>query len=145
MKTRFAFLPALLIAAHAMAFERGSLAIESAGKRHEFHIEIATAPQDQAQGLMFRTELAPNAGMLFLYPEPRQITMWMKNTILPLDMLFIEKDGRISRIAERTVPQSLAVVSGGENDVAVLELNGGTASRLGLKPGDKVIYPGLGS
>ena len=94
---------------------------------------------------MFRRELAPDAGMLFDFKEVEPVAMWMKDTYLPLDMLFIARDGRIVHIAERTVPFSLATISSGEPVLAVLELNSGTASRLKIKPGDRVIHPIFGN
>jgi len=125
-----------------VSFERGELEIEASdGSRHAFQIELATTPAQKSQGLMFRASLAPDAGMLFVYPSERTISMWMRNTLIPLDMLFIGTDGRIVKVAERTVPLSLATVSSDGPAKAVLEVNGGTAARLGLKPGDRVLHP----
>lgn len=117
------------------------LTIETAGGRHVFQVELAVSREQQEQGLMFRRSLAADAGMLFLYPSPRIIAMWMKNTVLPLDMIFIRPDGTILRIAERTVPQSLSIIDSEDQALAVLEVNGGTASRLGIKPGDRIRHP----
>ncbi len=126
-------------------FERSELAIETAeGARHTFQVELATDFQQRAQGLMFRRALAPDAGMLFVYPRPRVISMWMKNTLIPLDMLFIAPDGRIVAVIERTVPFSLKSLSSGAPAIGVLEVNGGTAARLGLRPGDRVLHPAFG-
>ena len=111
------------------------------GSEHRFAVELAGTPEERAQGLMFRKSLAPDAGMLFDFKEPGPVAMWMKDTLIPLDMLFISRDGRIARIVERTVPLSLAPIPSGEAVLAVLELNGGTAARLGLKAGDRVIHP----
>lgn len=108
------------------------LTITSAGKTHVFNVEIARTAEEQAQGLMFRTSLPENGGMLFPFPKPRIGSFWMKNTLIPLDMIFVRADGSIDRIAENTIPESLEpVVSGGEVS-AVLELAGGTAARLGI-------------
>ena len=126
------------------AFEKGELAIESGGKVHPFKVEVATNSRQHAQGLMFRRSMAPDAGMLFVYPREERIAMWMKNTLIPLDMIFIARGGRIAKIAERTVPMSEETIPSGDPVVAVLELNAGTASRLGLKPGDRVKSPALG-
>lgn len=129
-------------AARALTFEKGELEIETAdGTRHGFTIELATTPGQWSQGLMFRQSLPADAGMLFLYERDKPISMWMKNTFIPLDMLFIDKNGVIIDIAERTVPQSTAIISPGVPARAVLEVNGGTAARLGLRRGDRVIYP----
>lgn len=125
-------------------FDRGSLTIKSGDKLHKFSIEIALTPRQQAQGLMFRRHLDGDAGMLFVYSRPAPISMWMKNTHIPLDMLFIGSDGKIAKIAERTVPMSETVIAPDGPVRGVLELNAGTASRLGLKPGDQVMSPALG-
>ncbi|MCH8038502.1 MAG: DUF192 domain-containing protein [Proteobacteria bacterium] len=122
-------------------FERDVLAIETAdGSRHRFEVELALDGERRAQGLMYRRSLADDAGMLFLYDRERPVAMWMRNTFIPLDMLFIAGDGRIVRIAERTVPQSLETISSGRPVIGVLEVNGGTAARLGIQPGDRVLY-----
>jgi len=90
---------------------------------------------------MFRTEMAADAGMLFVYSRPQVITMWMRNTELPLDMLFIGPDGHIAHIAERAVPRSDKTISSRARVTGVLELNGGTARRLGIAVGDRVRHP----
>src|SRR3546814_14529348 len=79
--------------------------------------------------------------MLFVYSQPRRVSMWMKNTLIPLDMLFIAPDGRIESIVKRAVPHSLATISSRGKVRAVLELNGGTVDRLGIRPGDRVVHP----
>jgi len=123
------------------SFERDELVIETAGgARHAFRIELALSPKQQQQGLMFRRELAADAGMLFIYRPRQVISMWMRNTLVPLDMLFIAEDGVVVKIVERTVPLSLATISSDRSVRAVLELNGGTAARLDLAPGDRVLY-----
>ena len=94
---------------------------------------------------MFRTNLAPDAGMLFDYKQPIVATMWMRNTLIPLDMLFVDAQGRIVNIHERAVPQSLDVIAAAAPVRAVIELNGGTAARLEIRPGDRVIYPIFGN
>jgi uncharacterized membrane protein (UPF0127 family) len=127
-----------------VAFGRGELDIETARGRHHFVIELATTADQQIQGLMFRRALAPDAGMLFLYEDDHEIQMWMKNTLIPLDMIFIRADGTILSIAERTVPGSLATIPSQGPARAVLEVNGGTAARLGIRPGDRVLYPAFG-
>ena len=94
---------------------------------------------------MFVKELGDLQGMLFVYQRSHNISMWMKNTVLPLDMLFIRPDGRIARIEKETVPFSLDSISSGEPVVAVLELNGGVAGKYGIQPGDKVISKYFGN
>lgn len=109
------------------------------GQRHAFTVEMALTPEQQTVGLMFRPEVRPDEGMLFDWGQPRESAMWMRNTIAPLDMLFIAADGRIHRIAERTVPRSLATIESRGPVRAVLELAAGTAERLNLRPGDRVL------
>lgn len=135
---------ALMLAFSAGAWAAGApaepLKVETAGGVRDFTVEIAQTPEDQATGLMYRREMAPNAGMLFIYPAVSRVTMWMKNTLLPLDMLFIDQDGRIKHIVERTVPHSTELIGSNGPVRAVLELNAGTASRLGIKVGDRVVH-----
>lgn len=119
-------------------FERSKLSILSKSKSHEFLVEIARTERQQRQGLMFRRRLASNGGMLFIFPSVKVLNMWMKNTYLPLDMLFIDASGRIVNIVERTVPGSLEAISSVERAMAVLEVNGGTSSRLKIQKGDRV-------
>ena len=114
------------------------LTIRSGGRLHHFTVEVARTPEQQAQGLMHRQSLAPDRGMIFLYDPPQQTAFWMKNTLIPLDMIFIRADGTIARIAENTVPLSLDPVPSLEPVAAVLELAGGRSAELGLKPGDRV-------
>jgi uncharacterized membrane protein (UPF0127 family) len=108
------------------------------GKRHEFQVEMAIDPQQQMVGLMFRPSVAANEGMLFDWGQPRESSMWMRNTITSLDMLFITQSGVVLRIAERTVPRSLAPISSNGPVRATLELAAGTAERLNIRVGDKV-------
>ncbi len=123
------------------SFGRGELEIQTAAGKHHFNIEVAVSQDQWSYGLMFRRTLAPDAGMLFVYEDDHEIQMWMKNTLIPLDMIFIRADGTILRIAERTVPQDLTTIPSQGPARGVLEVNGGTASRLGIKPGDRVLYP----
>ena len=122
-------------------FPTSELTILSASGPHRFKVELAETPAQMTQGLMFRTSLAPDAGMLFDYKEPTAATMWMRNTLIPLDMLFIDAQGRIVNIHQRAVPESLDLIAAGAPVRAVIELNGGTASRLGIQPGDQVMHP----
>lgn len=101
-------------------------------------IEVAESEEEKALGLMFRTSLADDRGMLFPYGKPREITMWMHNTYIPLDMVFIRADGVVHRIEERAEPLNERIISSDGDVSAVLELAGGNARRLGLKPGDRV-------
>lgn len=108
------------------------------GVRHDFQVEMAITPAQQTVGLMFRPTVPEDGGMLFDWGAPQQSNMWMRNTLAPLDMVFINQDGTIRRVAEDTVPQSLAIVDSRGPVRATLELAAGTAKRLGIVAGDKV-------
>ncbi|GGC34496.1 hypothetical protein GCM10011371_22290 [Novosphingobium marinum] len=110
------------------------------GKLHRFDVEVARSDFEQAKGLMFRTELAPGEGMLFPYDPPEVASFWMKNTVIPLDIIFIDPKGRIINIAAQTVPYSTDSVVAEGKAGAVLELAGGRAAELGIAPGDKVSW-----
>ena len=121
-------------------FPRTALEIRSGPKRHKFEVWIADTPRQQMQGLMFVNSLPAQRGMLFVQREPRNVSMWMKNTYIPLDMLFIGADQRVVKIAANTQPHSLETVSAGEAVIAVLELKGGEAARRGIQVGDLVSW-----
>jgi uncharacterized membrane protein (UPF0127 family) len=110
------------------------------GRRLPFTVEMASAPEQQMIGLMFRPEVKPDEGMLFDWGTPRESSMWMRNTITSLDMVFIAADGRIHRVAERTVPLSLATVSSNGPVRATLELRAGITEELGISAGDRVLH-----
>ncbi len=116
------------------------LCIKSGSKTHSYSAELAVTSQEQAQGLMFRKSLADNTGMIFPFPDPKPASFWMKNTVIPLDIIFIRADGSIESVAENTTPYSEAPVTSGEPVKAVLELRGGLTKELGIKPGDKVSW-----
>jgi uncharacterized protein len=152
MKLLRTFLPALLIAFVALSaraqlqhFDTAALTIDTGQGVHRISIELAMTPQQQEQGLMFRRSLAADAGMLFVFPERQVAVFWMKNTLIPLDMLFIAADGHIADIHERAVPMSEANIVSKVPVKAVLELNGGTVARLGIKDGDLVHYAIFGT
>ena len=117
----------------------------SDGKKFKlvFKVWLADTPQRQAQGLMFVRSLPDLRGMLFAYPQSRTLSMWMKNTYIPLDMVFIDEHGRISQVIEQTTPFSLATISSKDPALAVLEIAGGEAKRLGIKPGQRAVHPAL--
>lgn len=127
--------------AHAKMQQDTLRIVSAGGAEHAFTIEVATTEKEKALGLMFRTELSDNQGMLFPYTVERGLQMWMHNTYIPLDMLFIRADGTITRIEERAEPLSDRVISSGAPVLAVLEIPGGASARLGIKAGDKVRYP----
>ncbi len=124
------------------SFPRDSLVLHTAdGTERALDVELAVNREQQAQGLMYRQSLAADAGMLFIYRPARPVSMWMKNTLIPLDMLFIAEDGEIVKIVERAVPLSLTTISSDRRVRAVLEINGGMVNRLGIRPGDRVVHP----
>jgi hypothetical protein len=125
-------------------FPKAELTIVTAKGPQKFTVEVATTPGQMEQGLMFRKSLAADSGMIFDYRAPSTAAMWMKNTLIPLDMLFVDQQGRIINIHERAVPGSLDPIAATGPARAVIELNGGTAARLGIKPGDRVIFPIFG-
>lgn len=127
------------------AFPKGELTI-SDGKRgkHVFHVWLADTPSRQSQGLMFVRSLPSLRGMLFVHDQPRTISMWMKNTYIPLDMVFIDARGKVQQVVEQTTPHSLATIQSKDPALAVLEIAGGEAKRLGIRPGQLVSHPALG-
>ena len=132
-------------AAQLASFPTAELTIATASGSHKFKVEVATSPEQLEQGLMFRRSLAPDAGMVFDFKAPQPVMMWMKNTLIPLDMLFVDQQGRIINIHERAVPGSLDPIAATAPARAVIELNGGTAAHLGIKPGDRVTFPIFGN
>lgn len=122
----------------ASADDNATLILHRGDTEHVFTVEIADTPETRASGLMFRKELADDAGMLFIYPGKQKISMWMKNTLISLDMLFLDRDGTILHMSERTTPLSTQVISSRFRVKAVLEVVAGTAERLGLRMGDRV-------
>jgi uncharacterized protein len=132
-------LPAALHAQESARTE--PLTIATRGGPQRFDVEVMRNDADRARGLMFRRSMAPNHGMLFDFAKVEPVAMWMKNTYLPLDMLFIRPDGTVARIAADTEPLSTATILSGEPVLAVLELNAGTAGRLGIRSGDRVEHP----
>jgi len=110
-----------------------------------FNVEIADDPDSQAQGLMHRPSMASSAGMLFVYDRPQSLSFWMRNTLIELDMLFIEPDGTVARIHHRAQPLDETTIQGGDGLLAVLEINGGLAERLGIVAGTQVQHPAFGA
>jgi hypothetical protein len=106
-----------------------------------FSVEMATTEEEKTTGLMYRKELADGKGMLFDFSPEQQVSMWMKNTYISLDMIFIRADGRILRIAENTEPLSTKIIASGGLAKGVLEVIAGTAQKYGIKPGDRVAHP----
>jgi len=126
-------------------FTREPLDVRTSAGELRFEVWLADSPPRRSQGLMFIDRLAPRTGMLFLYDQPQTVSMWMKNTLIPLDMLFIAGDGRVTRIARNTTPQSLATISSMGTVTAVLEIAGGESKRLGIEVGDTVLHSSFGT
>lgn len=134
--------PAVALGRSPAGLEQAPLTITTAGgKTHRFVVEVARTPEEQMRGLMFRQSLAPDRGMIFPYDAPRPASFWMKNTLIPLDIIFVSPGGRIARIEANTVPYSLDPVASGEPVEAVLEIAGGRSTELGIAAGDRVEWP----
>lgn len=129
--------------ADLLKFDKADLTVATATGPKLFHVEIAGTEAQREQGLMYRPTMAADAGMVFLYDHPQQVAFWMKNTIIPLDMVFIGGDGHIVSIHERAVPFSEEAIPSGPDAQDVLEVNGGTVARLGIRIGDLVTGPAL--
>lgn len=146
MIDRRLFLASAALVATRPALARGEVnrltIVTRAGERHVFQLEIANTPESRSRGLMFRRELPDGRGMLFDFgSRETEVSMWMKNTYIPLDMVFIRANGQIRHIAENTTPHSEATISSGGPVKGVLEVIAGTARRLGLAAGDRVEHP----
>jgi uncharacterized protein len=124
-----------------LAATTGTLEITSKTGVHRFTVEVVATDDERAKGLMFRRELPEGRGMLFDFKSEQPVAFWMKNTYIPLDMIFIRADGRILRIAADTEPMSERLVPSGGPVLGVLEVIAGTAKKLGIAPGDRVSYP----
>jgi uncharacterized membrane protein (UPF0127 family) len=108
-----------------------------------FAVEIADTPEERAQGLMFRERLATSAGMLFVYEAPQPVAFWMKNTLIPLDMIFTDAAGVVTKVHENAVPEDLTSIPGEGDVLTVLEINGGLARAIGIAPGAELRHPAL--
>jgi uncharacterized membrane protein (UPF0127 family) len=140
----FLFLAGAALAQQA-TFTRETLSIVSSGKTHEFSVELALTDPQREQGLMFRKEMPADSGMLFDFGGERQVSMWMENTVLPLDMVFIRTNGTISHIHANAVPFSQDIIDSRGPVNFVLELNAGRAAALGIKVGDRVVSKQIGN
>jgi uncharacterized protein len=137
----FVLVLAALAGATAESAEPDSLEIVTSSGRHAFHIEIANNDATRERGLMDRRYMAADHGMLFEFDREAPVAFWMKNTYIPLDMIFIAPSGAVTHIVANAEPLSERVIPSGGPCVAVLELNGGAAASIGLKVGDKVHHP----
>lgn len=136
---------AVMVATGARAAELQPLEIVTKSGVQVFTVEVAKTEQERATGLMYRKELPEGRGMLFDFSPEQPVSMWMKNTFIPLDMIFVRSDGRILRIAENTTPQSEKIISSGGLVKGVIEVAGGTAKKYGIVPGDRVGHPLFGT
>jgi uncharacterized membrane protein (UPF0127 family) len=130
-----------LASSRAPAVEQGTLEIATKSGVRTFAVDLAVTDEERAKGLMFRKEVPEGYGMLFDFKQEQPVSMWMKNTFVSLDMIFIKNDGRIARIADSTKVQSEDIIPSGQPVRAVLEVVAGTAKKYGIAPGDKVAYP----
>jgi uncharacterized protein len=128
----------------ATAAGTDTLVLKTESGEHSYTVEIADTDRERATGLMFRGSLPEKSGMIFLYDPPQRVGMWMRNTYIPLDMVFITAEGTVRRVEADTEPFSTDLIRSGGEVAAVLELNAGQAAKIGVKPGDRVIFPGLG-
>lgn len=126
-----------------ITFQNSSLTIQTKDSEYIFNIEIAITEKERSRGLMYRKELKQTEGMLFLYPEKQIIKMWMKNTLIPLDMIFINNNGKIIDIFKMTIPKDLTPIGPNVKLKGVLEINGGLTSYLNINKGDFIIHPSL--
>lgn len=133
------------VPAQLKGFPRDSLVIQRATGRDVFQVWIADTPARHQQGLMWLKQLAPDQGMLFLLETPRPFNLWMKNTYVPLDMVFLDENGRIVGIARNTIPLSTDIIASPGNVAAALEILAGESERRGIAVGDRVLFPAFGS
>jgi len=134
-----AFWPALADA----ACRDDAVALRGDWGQAQFTVEIADDPQERGQGLMFRETLPSSAGMLFIFERPQEASFWMKNTLIPLDMIFVDPTGLVRHVHHRAVPGDLTPIRGGDGILKVLEINGGLAERLGIAPGSEMQHPSI--
>ena len=129
----------------ATAAGTDTVVLKTESGEHSYTVEIADTDRERAMGLMFRRSLPEKSGMIFLYDPPQRVGMWMRNTYIPLDMVFITAEGTVRRVEADTEPFSTDLIRSGGEVAAVLELNAGQAAKIGVKPGDRVVFPGLGT
>jgi len=144
---------ALIAAAMAAVLGTGAALAQCAENRVDlrgtwgsarFSVEIADDAEERARGLMYRESMPASSGMLFVYPEAQRVAFWMENTLIPLDMIFLGPRGRVLRVHENARPLDRTPIDGGEGVLAVLEINGGLAQRLGIAPGSEMRNPAFG-
>ncbi len=129
--------------AHASSCDRSVVALRGDWGQANFSIEVADDPGERAQGLMNRDQMARNAGMLFIYDQPQVVAFWMRNTLIPLDMIFVDQAGLVLAIHENAIPLDETPIPGGQGVQFVLEVNGGIAALFGISVGSQVQHPGI--
>jgi len=134
-------LPLAALAETECASDRVDLRWQGGGET--FAVELADDPEERARGLMFRETMDPAAGMLFVYESPRRAQFWMKNTLIPLDMIFADGSGLVTHVHSNAIPGDLTPIDGGPGVVFVLEINGGLAASLGIAPGAELRHPAI--
>lgn len=134
-------LPGMALSEAACAPDRVDL--RWPGGRESFAVELADDQDERSRGLMFRTEMAPDAGMLFVYESPQQASFWMMNTLIPLDMIFADPTGLVTKVHANAIPEDVTPIDGGPGVLFVLEVNGGLAARLGITPGAILRHPAV--
>ncbi|MCG7518183.1 DUF192 domain-containing protein [Ruegeria sp. Ofav3-42] len=112
--------------------------IRNASAQIRFNIEVAVTPQERSRGLMFRENLPNRSGMLFVFDPPQRVVFWMKNTLIPLDIIFLDRSGTVTRVHQGAIPGDLTPIEGGDSVFAVLEINAGLAARYSIKPGTEM-------
>ena len=137
------YIPLSHLKANNIQFEKDVITIKNETNQYTFYVEIATSAQQRSIGLMHRTGIKQNEGMLFIYPKNQVIKMWMKNTLIPLDMLFIKDNGEIEKIFRMTTPKDLTPLGPDVKLKAVLEIQGGLTTYLKIKKGDYIIHKSL--
>ena len=133
----------VMATATAAACRDDSVDLRWPGGQARFAVEVADDDAERSRGLMHRESLPRSAGMLFIYETPRRATFWMKNTLIPLDMIFADASGRVTHVHANAVPQDLTTIDGGDGVKLVLEINGGLAARLGIVPGAEMRHPSI--
>ncbi len=142
LATIFLFLSAISVA--AAPCQQGQVNLRGDWGQVGFAVEVVDTVESRAKGLMFVETMPRFSGMLFVYDSPRPVKFWMKNTLIPLDMVFIDETGTVTRIRENAIPQDLTPIDGGSGVQVVLEINGGMASTLGITVGSQVQHPAFG-
>ncbi len=148
LRSLVAVIAGVILLALPVTAQTGSdrqFAIETSSGTHVFEVEVMRTSAELERGLMYRRQMPKDSGMLFDFKTPQNVSMWMKNTYLALDMLFIGRDGRVVSVKENAEPLSERIISSGGSVLGVLEVNAGTAKRIGVKVGDLVRHPMFGT